>query len=124
MSENDFKKPIFKDGMLESRLTTIKGFYELSLNKKLAAQFKKKAILFIYVDCDLYKLIVPVLKFVKSFLQKGTITAFDDWNCFWGDKKRGQRRAWSEFCQKNKNLVFEPFSSDHYIKSFTFIGFK
>ncbi len=123
MSENDFKKLIFKDGMPESRLNTVKGFYELSLNKKLAAKFKKKAT-FIYVDCDLYKSTVPVLKFIKSFLQKGTIIAFDDWNCFWGDKRRGQRRAWSEFCQKNKNLVFEPFFSDHHIKSFIFIGFK
>ena len=54
--------------MPESRLNTVKGFYELSLNKKLAAKFKKAT--FIYVDCDLYKSTVPVLKFIKSFAKR------------------------------------------------------
>tara|TARA_X000000950_G_scaffold111991_1_gene141011 strand:- start:5072 stop:5443 length:372 start_codon:yes stop_codon:yes gene_type:complete len=123
MSENDFKKLIFKNGMPESRLNTVKGFVELSLNKKLAAKFKKKAT-FIYVDCDLYKSTVPVLKFIKSFLQKGTIIAFDDWNCFWGDKEEGKEGHGRNFVKRKKNLVFEPFFSDHHIKSFIFIGFK
>ena len=123
MSEEEFKKIIFKQGMPNSRLKTIKGFYEKSLNKKLALKFKKKATI-IYIDCDLYKSTVPILKFIIPFLQKGTIIAFDDWNCFWGDKSKGQKKAWSEFCKKNRNLNFEPFFSDHHIMSYIFIGLK
>ena len=99
MSENDFKKPIFKDGMLESRLTTIKGFYELSLNKKLAAQFKKKAILFIYVDCDLYEETLKILNFIDHKITKGGIIAFDE---ALRNTKKGEAKALKEFYQTRK----------------------
>ena len=55
--------------MPNSRLKTIKGFYEKSLNKKLALKFKKKATI-IYIDCDLYKSTVPILKFIIPFCKK------------------------------------------------------
>jgi hypothetical protein len=65
---------------------------------------------------------VPVLNFIKPFLQPGTIIVFDDWNCFIGDPEKGERRAWAEFTAANPHLKFEPFISDGETNSFIFIG--
>ena len=72
----------------------------------------------IYVDCDLYKSTVPVLKFIVPFLQRGTIIVFDDWNCFYGDPELGERKAWSEFLSANPHLKFEEFIETNEAKAF------
>jgi hypothetical protein len=54
-------------------------------------------------------------------LQPGTIIIFDDWNCFYGDPDRGQKKAFNEFKFKYPTLVFEDFVSDAESKSFIFI---
>ena len=76
----------------------------------------------IYVDCDLYESTVPVLKFIKPFLQRGTIIVFDDWNCFHGDPDRGERRAFKEFMDKELRLKFEEFVHTNEAKSFIYLG--
>ena len=91
--------------MPESRLNTVKGFYELSLNKKLAAKFKKKAT-FIYVDCDLYKSTVPVLKFIKSFFAKKELLLLLMIGIAFGEIKKRAKKGMVGILSKNKNLVF------------------
>lgn len=63
----------------------------------------------VYIDCDLYKSTVPVLDFVRGFLQVGTVIVFDDWNCYHARPDHGERRAWAEFVQANPQLEFTDF---------------
>ena len=62
-----------------------------------------------YVDCDYCRSTGPVLEFLSDKLAHGAILAFDDWNAFYGDPFRGQRRAFREFSAEHREFLFEPF---------------
>jgi hypothetical protein len=116
--EEDFVRIVTNAGMPRNRLTTVKGFYDQSLTQELQQQLLPKKAAVIYVDCDLYKSTIPVLRFITPFLQIGTIIVFDDWNCFYGDPNRGERRAWREFCDANPGLKFVEFVGTNEALSF------
>jgi O-methyltransferase len=119
--ESDFVNIVTKSGMPKSKIKTVKGFYDDSLTPELAASLLPRKAAVIYVDCDLYKSTIPVLKFIVPFLQKGTVIVFDDWNCFYGDPAKGERKAWGEFLAENPRLVFEKFVSTNEAQSFVCI---
>lgn len=120
-AEEKFIKTVKKVGITDKQLIVVKGFYEDSLNEALIQRLNKKKAAVIYVDCDLYTSTVSVLNFIKSFLQPGTIVVFDDWNCFYGDRDRGQKKAFFEFLDENPKLIFEDFVTDGEAKSFIFV---
>ncbi|MBZ8134245.1 methyltransferase [Afifella sp. IM 167] len=121
-AEESFLTICHRHGIARDRLTTVKGFYDDTLTPELKRSFQPKKAAVVYVDCDLYKSTVPVLDFIKDFLQPGTIIVFDDWNCFYGDPERGERRAWAEFLSANPELRFEPFVSTGMQMSFIHLG--
>jgi hypothetical protein len=121
-AEDEFIRRCVQHGIPPGRLLTVRGFYNESLTPQLAARLLPTKAAIIYVDCDLYESTVPVLKFIKDFLQPGTVLVFDDWNCFIGDPERGERRAFREFCEANPTLLFEEFVSTGMQKSFIFTG--
>ena len=121
---NRFKSLVLKEGISEKKLKIVKGFYSDTLNPDLVKKLSPKKAALIYVDCDLYTSTVDVLNFIKYFLQPGTVIVFDDWNCFYGDSNRGQKKAFSEFLQKNKNLQFEEFLNDAESRSYIFTKHK
>ncbi|MBN23420.1 MAG: hypothetical protein CL678_19190 [Bdellovibrionaceae bacterium] len=120
--ENEFRSMMIKHGIPPEKLILVKGFYDESLDEKLKNKLLPKKAAAIYIDCDLYTSTVPVLEFIKDFLQKGTIIVFDDWNCFHADPEKGERRAFKEFREKYPTLQFEEFISTHEAKSFVFLG--
>jgi hypothetical protein len=120
--EEEFIAKVAAVGMDRDRLITVKGFYDQTLTPELQQRFLPTRAAAIYVDCDLYLSTVPVLKFIKPFLQPGTIIVFDDWNCFIGDSQKGERLAWAEFTAANPQLKFEQFVSDGETNSFIFVG--
>ena len=63
-----------------------------------------------YVDVDYYSSTKEVLEFIADKFQHGSIIAFDDWNCYYADPMRGERRAFTEW-QESLSAVarFEPF---------------
>jgi hypothetical protein len=121
-SETQFLTLCLKHGMPADRLMTVRGFYDQSLTEELKGRLLPRKAAVIYVDCDLYHSTVPVLEFIKDFLQKGTVIVFDDWNCFWADPNRGERRAWREFCERYPELHFEEFITTSMQKAFIYIG--
>lgn len=123
-SQERFISTMRQSGMSRERLITVKGFYDQSLTPELKTQLLPRKAAVIYVDCDLYTSTVPVLNFIRDFLQRGTILVFDDWNCFHGDPNRGERRAFAEFRNREQDLVFEEFVSTNEAKSFIFLGRK
>ena len=105
----EFSKAMSEHGIPSERLKLIKGFYKDSLTEQLKQNLLPQKAAVIYVDCDLYHSTVDVMKFIRDFLQVGTILVFDDWNAFYGDPCRGERRAFREFCEANPDLHFEDF---------------
>ena len=120
--EQEFRGICERHGMPSDRLVTVKGFYDESLNEETKRRFEPRKAAVVYVDCDLYASTVPVLSFVRDFLQRGTVIVFDDWNCFHGDPTKGERRAWSEFLAANPSLRFEPFVQNQEAAAFVFLG--
>lgn len=120
--ETEFRQLCLRHGIPGNRLTTVKGFYDVSLNNDLKERLSAQKAAVIYIDCDLYASTVPVLRFARHFLQPGTVVVFDDWNCFCADPMRGERRAWAEFLYENPSLCFEPFVGTAMQMSFVFVG--
>ena len=121
-AEDEFLDLCLRHGIPRDRLLTVRGFYGESLTSELAARLLPKKAAVIYVDCDLYESAVPVLKFIRDFLQPGTVMVFDDWNCFVGDPDRGERRAFREFREENSSLQFQEFVTTDMQKSFIYTG--
>lgn len=119
--EEVFKKKVFNEGMPKDKLKTVRGYYEQTLTAELKNELSIKKAAVVYIDCDLYTSTVPVLEFIKDFLQLGTIIIFDDWYCFHGDPEKGEQKAFSEFREKYPELQFVEFVSTNEAKSFIYI---
>jgi len=103
-TEQEFKKLCYLD---IHRMTIVPGFFENSLNKFNLRPGEKVAC--VYIDCDYYSSTVEVLSFLTPLLSHGMIIAFDDWDCYFADNQRGQRKAFFEWTQTINNFKFEPF---------------
>jgi hypothetical protein len=108
--------------MTSERLVTVKGFYERSLTPALRDRLLPQKAAVIYIDCDLYASAAVVLDFIVPFLQEGTVIVFDDWNCYYANPDRGERRAWREFLEAHPDLRFEPFVSTNEAASFVHVA--
>lgn len=86
------------------RVEAVKGFYNITLP---SYNFdNKQKIALAYIDCDYYSSTKDVLGFLKDKISHGTILAFDDWDCYYADPKRGQRLAFDEFQDETSNSFF------------------
>lgn len=103
-SLEQFKKACSKD---MHRIEIVPGFFNESLPAMKWPTEEKMAM--VYIDCDLYSSAKDVLSFLPGKLTHGAILAFDDYNCFYGDPKRGERRALAEWLQTVPGLALEPF---------------
>jgi O-methyltransferase len=90
------------------RITIVPGFFSDSLPAVKWNGDHKIALA--YIDVDYYSSAKEALAFITDKLQHGSIVAFDDWNCYYADPMRGERRAFSEW-QESLSAVarFEPF---------------
>lgn len=121
-AEERFRGRALAHGIPANRLTTVKGFYDKSLTADLKQRLLPTRAAVIYIDCDLYVSTVPVLEWMKDFLQRGTVIVFDDWFCFHGDPERGEQRAWNEFRQRYPQLRFAEFVQTNEAKAFIYVG--
>lgn len=121
-SEEDFVRKVMRYGIPRNKLIIVKGFYDVSLTSALKSRLLPTKAAVVYIDCDLYRSTVPVLDFVKDFLQRGTILVFDDWSCFHGDPEKGERRAFAEFRRRQPQLVFKDFVETSECKAFICLG--
>lgn len=103
-SIEDFIDVLRSASINESEYTIIPGFYSETLNEVTLKELDKKSAALIYIDCDLYESTVPVLDFILSLLQTGTVLAFDDFYSHNGDPDRGGQLALREFIQSNSDI--------------------
>lgn len=99
-SEQAFRRINRKDGY---RIKTVKGFYEHSLPGVALPYDQYPALA--YLDCDYYSSTRQVLDWIGPYLRHGCILAFDDWDCYFADNERGQRKAFHEFCQAQRGRL-------------------
>jgi O-methyltransferase len=91
------------------RLTVTEGFFDVSL-----PQADQHSIAVAWVDCDLYESTVPVLDFLTTQLQDGSVLVFDDWFCFHGRPDRGEHRACREWLEANPHISLVPYRDFHW----------
>ena len=62
-------------------------------------------LLYVHIDCDLYTSTKTVLNLIRDKLTAWEFNlVFDDWFHFRGNKNKGERLAFKEFLQENKNI--------------------
>lgn len=91
------------------RLTVTEGLFDASLPRA-----DKHRIAVAWVDCDLYESTVPVLDFLTTQLQDGSVLVFDDWFCFHGRPDRGEQRACREWLDANPEISLVPYRDFHW----------
>lgn len=103
-SKKEFKKLVQKFSKYR-KIITIKGFYDVSLNKKLYENLKAKKVFssFINIDCDLEKSVQKSLDFSLKFITNGTILYVDDYyTTYKGDPRKGIPRIVKTLLKNNK----------------------
>lgn len=63
-----------------------------------------------WIDCDLYESAKPVLEFLTTRLQDGSLVFFDDWFTCKGRADRGEQKACSEWLEKNRHIHLTEYS--------------
>lgn len=94
-----------------SRIQLVEGWYDQTLTPNLKSALAPGKVGIALVDCDLYESTVPVLRFLTSLIQDGSIILFDDWNCFDRSDQKGERRAFREFLVNNPQFAAQKWIS-------------
>jgi O-methyltransferase len=63
------------------------------------------------VDCDLYSSSCEVFRFLEDVVTTGTWLLLDDYWCYRGSPKFGQRRAFEEWSRHSSRLGFSEYSN-------------
>jgi O-methyltransferase len=113
LSEQEVRNNI----VLSSRIPTenlilTPGFFDISLPKFDKNQLSNSGFpLLFYLDCDLYSSTVEVLNFISDLVQDGSWLLVDDYWCYRGSPKYGQRRAINEWIERTPHLDLSPYSN-------------
>ena len=93
------------------KLVITKGWFDKVLTPERASKIGLQYLACAWIDCDFYESTVPVLQFITPYLSVGSVILFDDWRCYRNLVDRGERRACSEWLERNPGLVLNEFIS-------------
>jgi O-methyltransferase len=102
---------LLSHGVNWERTFLVEGFFSDSLTHQTKREYFMREAAIALIDCDLYSSTVDVLNFLSDRLMEGSILIFDDWNCFNGNDRKGQRRAFREFLKRNPEVTARPLFS-------------
>ncbi|NQT29337.1 MAG: class I SAM-dependent methyltransferase [Candidatus Saganbacteria bacterium] len=111
-SQEDFKKNIARQGILQNRTVIVPGWFKDTLNANLVKKHNIKKASIVHIDCDLYESAKQVLAFVTPLLVDGTVIIFDDWYCYKGDPSLGEQRACSEWLKFNPDWTLTQYQKE------------
>lgn len=103
-SRDTFERRLRRSGVEMARVTVTPGFFDATLTPERRAEIDLVSAAIAWVDCDLYESTIPVLEFLTDVLVDGSVLCFDDWYCFKGHPDRGERRACSEWLERETGL--------------------
>ena len=107
-SLEDFHRLCWANRIPRSAYTTVKGFYEETLD----AEWRGGApanICLAYIDCDLYSSTRAVLRFLEPRLKQGMVIAADDYHTWSAKQPSGERRALQEAFPEHSRWQLVPF---------------
>jgi O-methyltransferase len=110
-SEEDFLAGLRAHAVDLARVRTVKGWFDQSLapGNPISADIGKVA--FAWIDGDFYESTVPVLDFLTTRLEVGSVLAFDDWHCYRNLADYGEQRACAEWLARNPQIRLNEFVS-------------
>jgi len=97
-------KRLKSKGIDFKKVHLIKGFYSDTLNQELKNKYNLETASLIMIDCDLYSSTRDALAFCKSLMKDITIIIFDDWLPDLEKQNLGEKKAFDEFLDNNKDL--------------------
>lgn len=108
-SRTDFLDNVVAKGVPLEDVVVVQGFYEETCSEATRKEFGLEKAAVVMIDCDLYESTVPVLEFLTSIVQQGTIIVFDDWFRFKGNPNSGEQRACREWLERNPHIELIEF---------------
>lgn len=112
-TEQQFLNIIEDDNVDLSKVKTIPGFYNQTLNNNLKESLPITHASVVWIDVDLYQSTVPVLDWIKNYLINGTFLIFDDWFSFGANPNAGELRATKEWLSKNDDIKLVEYDNFH-----------
>lgn len=98
-------------GMPANSFSLYEGLFSETATS-LAERLSPKVAI-VNIDCDIYGSALDALAAIRDRLQLGCVLMFDDYNAYCADNRRGERRAFREFCE-TVQFKFEPWFSYQY----------
>ena len=98
-------------GMRSSSCSLYQGMFS-ETTTSLAQNLSPKVAI-VNIDCDIYGSAVDALAAIRDKLQLGCVLMFDGYNAYCADNRRGERRAFHEFCS-SVPFKFEPWFAYQY----------
>ncbi|NOR72080.1 MAG: hypothetical protein GQ532_20750 [Methylomarinum sp.] len=103
-SEEEFLVNMRRSRLNLSRIQTVKGWFNETLNSAVAESHGVDKISVAWIDCDLYESTVPVLDFLTNRISVGSVIIFDDWRCYRNHPDYGEQLAVREWLHKNQEI--------------------
>lgn len=82
----------------------VEGWFSETLSNRNPALNDVRKAAVAWVDCDLYASTKPVLEFLTSRLEDGSLILFDDWFSFKGRSDCGEQKACNEWLRDNPQI--------------------
>jgi O-methyltransferase len=92
------------------QLHLLQGDFRKTL-KKFELSVQSDFPLVFHVDCDLYTSSKVALEFVENYAQDGSWLLLDDYWCYRGNPRMGQRRAFEEIINSSVRVIATPYSN-------------
>ncbi len=111
---HQFEKNLKSHGVDPRRVKVIEGRFETTLNEADGEADGLESVAIAWIDCDLYKSTVPVLRYLSDRLVDGSIVIFDDWYCYKGRADQGEQRACLEWLEANPQIGLSEYQKFHW----------
>lgn len=113
-TEKEFINNMSENKVDLNKVTVVPGWFSDTLtaqtkNKLFKSNIKKVAI--VYIDCDLYVPAIACLNFITDIIVDGTVLIFDDWFYLRAHSNRGERKAFTEWRNKNPQIKVTEYAN-------------
>jgi hypothetical protein len=108
-SEANFLKNLQNEGVDLSKVVTVRGFYDKTLNTATKKRLGLTRAAVVHIDCDLYESTACVMEFVTDLLVQGSVLVFDDWFFNQGRRDMGEQQACLEWQARNPHIELIPY---------------
>jgi len=108
LSLDDCHRSIKSHTRSGATLKLTRGFFSETLRSFDKSQLDGFPLL-LYVDCDLYQSSTEVFEFLDAIVQNGSWILCDDYWCYRGHPKAGQRRALDEWLARSSRVGVTPY---------------